>query len=232
MELRRLSATFRAIRRHRGWRQVDVARRAKVSSSTVSRAETPAVVRLPLLTLERIADALDVRLDLLARWRGGELDRLLNAGHSAMHEQVARMLSTLPGWQFRPEVSFSIYGERGVIDILAFHAASRTLLVIELKTALIDVQALIGTVDRYVRLASHVAADIGWSVHHVAAWVIVSDTGTNRRHFAQHRTVLRSALPSDGRAMRAWLVEPTTDTRAISFLTPIKSRWGARPKRD
>lgn len=33
-----------------------------------------------------------------------------------------------------PEVSFSIYGQRGVIDILAWHAATRSLLVIELKT--------------------------------------------------------------------------------------------------
>ena len=33
-----------------------------------------------------------------------------------------------------PEVSFSIYGERGVIDMLLWHPARRALLVVELKT--------------------------------------------------------------------------------------------------
>ena len=92
--------------------------------------------------------ALDIRIDVVARWRGGELDRLLNAGHSAMHESFGTFLGSLPGWAFAPEVSFSIWGERGVIDILAWHAPTRSLLVIELKRAIVDVNELVGSVDR------------------------------------------------------------------------------------
>ena len=43
--------------------------------------------------------------------------------HAAMHEDVARLFATLPGWDEVPEVTFSEFGERGSIDILAWHAA-------------------------------------------------------------------------------------------------------------
>jgi hypothetical protein len=36
--------------------------------------------------LRRIAEALEMRVDVTVRWRAGELDRLLNARHSALHE--------------------------------------------------------------------------------------------------------------------------------------------------
>jgi hypothetical protein len=79
-----------------------------------------------------------VRIDLVARWRGGDLDRLVNARHAALHEAVGRTLSEVAGREYAPEVSFSVYGERGIIDILAWHGASRALLVIELKTEIVD----------------------------------------------------------------------------------------------
>ena len=65
-----------------------------------------------------------------------------------MHEALARFLLGFPEWIARPEVSFSIYGERGVIDLLAWHAATRSLLVVELKTELIDLQDLVSVLDR------------------------------------------------------------------------------------
>ena len=66
-----------------------------------------------------------------------------------MHESVARVFrDELPAWMLAPEVSFSVYGERGVIDILAWHPGRRALLVIELKTDLVDMNELLGTFDR------------------------------------------------------------------------------------
>ena len=106
-----------------------------MSPSTVCRIEHGHLASYSFRTADRIAATLGIRLDIVPRWRGGELDRLLNSGHSAMHEVVARRLGAMPGWRFAPEVSFSFYGERGVIDVLAWHEARRMLLVIELKTA-------------------------------------------------------------------------------------------------
>src|SRR2546423_1109916 len=188
-----MGSVIRLLRRRKGWRQQDLAVAAGASKSAVGRLERGHVDSSTIEQMRRIAAALDVRIDLVPRWRGGELDRLLNAGHSAMHESVARSVHRVGGWRLVPEVSFSIFGERGVIDILAWHAATSALLVIELKTAIVDVQELIGTMDRKVRLAPRIAAERGWQARTVSALVLVADGRTNRRRLADHRTVLRAA---------------------------------------
>jgi hypothetical protein len=114
----------------------------------VSEVERGPLASVSLGTLRRVAAALDLRLKVVPRSRGGELDRLVNAGHAALHGSVVRHFGGLPGWVVVPEVSFSIYGERGVIDILAWHEPSGSLLVIELKTAIVDISDLIGGADR------------------------------------------------------------------------------------
>ena len=162
--------------------------------------------------------ALDVRLDVTLRWHGGDLGRLLNARHAAMHEAVARSFAARAGWTAEPEVSFSVYGERGVIDVLAWHAQTRTLLVIELKTELVDVNDLMGTMDRRRRLAMVVARDRHWDARTIATWVVLADSRTNRRALAAHEAVLRSKFPADGRRVRGWLNCPAGPIDALSFL--------------
>lgn len=148
MEASRVGSVCRALRIRRRWRQSDLAATAHVSRGDVSRLERGCVGELRLDDALRIFVALGARLDLVPRWQGGELDRLLNARHSAMHDSVARYLVSQDGWQFAPEVSFSIRGERGIIDILAWHPATRTVLVIELKTEIVHINELMGTIDR------------------------------------------------------------------------------------
>jgi transcriptional regulator with XRE-family HTH domain len=217
MDADRLGSAFRAVRLRRGLRQRDVARVAAVSKATVSRIERGELVHVSIPSLMRVGAALDIRVDWALRWRGGELDRMLNAGHAAMHESAARLLARA-GWQTAPEASFSIYGERGAIDILAFHPPTAALLVVELKTAIVDVQGLIGAVDRYRRLAPQIARERGWTPSAVSSWVLLRETGANHRRLATHATVLRQAYPQDGRAMRAWLRRPVGVVAALSFL--------------
>ncbi len=190
-----------------------------MSRSAVSLIERGRLDELRFGTALRVAAALEVRLEVRARWRGGDLDRLLNAGHSALHESLARYLQALSGWVFAPEVSFAIYGERGIIDILAWHPGRRALLVIELKTDIADVQELIGTVDRKRRLAARIARERGWDPLAVSAWVIVADTKTNWRRVQRHAAVLRAAFPRDGRTLRSWLRDPAVPVAALSFWT-------------
>lgn len=148
---------MRQVRTRRGWRQADLSEAADVSRATISRMERGHFGKVSLGTIRRVAAALDIRIELIARWRAGDLDRLLNARHSALHELNARHFAELPGWMAEPEVSFSIFGERGVIDILAWHPGRRALLITELKTDIADVSDLVGTVDRKRRLAAQVA---------------------------------------------------------------------------
>ncbi len=123
----RIGNTLRVVRIRKRLRQADVARRAGVSRETVSRLERGGFGRVPHDTLRAMATTLGIRVDIRLRWQGGDLDRVMNAADADLHESLARHLARLPGWQWRPEVSFSIYGERGVIDILAWHAATRSL---------------------------------------------------------------------------------------------------------
>ena len=186
--------------------------------STVSRIERGHPGTLSVDTVRRIAAALDVRIELLARWRAGDLDRLLNGRHSRFHELVARDFARrFPGWTLMPEVSFAVFGERGVIDIVAWNEAHRAMLIIELKTDIADVNELIGTFDRKVRLAWRVAVERGLDPLTVSGWVIVSPGRTNRERIAAHGSVLRAAFPVDGRTIEAWLRRPVGRVLALSI---------------
>ena len=224
----RVGAAFRAVRLRRRWRQSDVAARAGVSQQFVSLAERGHLDRVSLAGLRRLGQALDIRIDVVARWRGGALDRMLSLDHSLMSEGVVGMISGLGGWLLAPEASFSIYGERGVIDLLAYHPATGSLLVIELKTSIVDVNEVVGTLDRKARLAPRIAADRGWRARTVSRWLIVARGSTNIRRVDAHRAVLRAAFPDDGRTVRSWLGAPAATVSAMSTWSPTTPGSGRR----
>jgi transcriptional regulator with XRE-family HTH domain len=214
----RIGAMLRAIRVRKGWRQSDLARRARVSTSLVGTVERGNASSVTLGRLRRVASALGARLDPVIRWSGADLPRLLDARHAAMQESVTAMFSALDGWQIEPEVSFSVYGERGIIDILAWHPVRRMLLVIELKTEIVEIGLLLGKMDQRRRLAADVARRLGWDPLAVSTWVLVADGRTNRRALAAHQGVLRRKFPNDGRTIRRWLRDPQDRVDALSFL--------------
>jgi transcriptional regulator with XRE-family HTH domain len=226
MDDQRFGAAIRALRKRRRLSQRQLAGLGNVSQTTVSRVQRGHVGSLSLTMVRELVAQLDVRLDLDPRWRSGDLERLLNARHSALHEAVAMHLSAFPGWVFRPEVSFSIYGKRGVIDILAFHERRLALVVIELKTRIVDVNELVGVMDRRERLSTQIAARFGWQAETVSVWVIVLADRTNRRRIEMHRSMLRAAFPQDGRAMEGWLRNPRGSVRALSFWRSRSPRVG------
>ena len=235
MSDQRLGSAIRLVRVRRGWRQADVARRSGVGQATISRIERGHLGTLSLDRLRTVAATLDIRVDVLGRWRAGDLDRLLNAGHSRLHESVARAFRDLPDWITAPEVSFAIRGERGVIDILAWHPGRRALLVIELKTDIADVNELVGTADRKRRLAVSVAVERGWIAAGsgpptVSLWIIVAGSRTNRRRVAAHAAMLRAAMPTDGRTLGGWLRDPSGAISALSMWPDIHAGTG-RPVR-
>jgi transcriptional regulator with XRE-family HTH domain len=214
----RFGAVVRAVRQRRGLRQRDLARNACVSQSTISRIERGHPGSLALDTIRRVATVLEIRVELMGRWRAGDLDRLLNVRHSRLHEVVAQGFArSLPAWKLLPEVSFSIFGERGVIDLLGWHAATRSLLVVELKTDIADVNELVGTFDRKVRLAPDIAAAREWAPLSVSSWVIVAPGRTNRERIAAHGAMLRLAFPMDGRGIDSWLRRPVGSVAALSI---------------
>ena len=224
-----MGQAVRAVRARKGLRQVDLAERAGVRREVVGRLERGGAGRLPLEAVRGVAAALGIRVDIRLGWPGGDLDWVMNAAHAALHESLARQLGRSAGWTWMPEVSFSIYGERGVIDILAWHAATRSLLIIELKTSIVDPQGLVAVMDRRVRLGVRIAAAQGWQPATVSAWVVVADTRTNHRRVLRHAGLLRTALPADGHQIRAWLRRPSGTIKALSFWTDVPADGLGRP---
>lgn len=219
MDDQRIGTMLRAIRIKKRWRQTDLAAKARVSPSVVGRVERGGAATVSLGRLRRLAAALGARFDTFVRWDGADLPRLLDARHSAMHEAVAGLLGSLDGWTFEPEVSFSIYGERGIIDILGWHPGRRMLLVIELKTEIVEIGLLLGKMDQRRRLAVDFARRrFGWDPIDVSTWVVLAESRSNRRAVASHRTVIRRKFPVDGRSMRRWLRDPAERVDALGFL--------------
>src|ERR1700756_1429902 len=109
MDADRVGRAFRTVRLRKNWTQAELARRADVSRWAVIQAENGRLGRLSYDELDAIAGALDGLLDLRFRWRGEELDRLVNHDHSTMHEQMAELLGSRPDWITAPEVTFAIY---------------------------------------------------------------------------------------------------------------------------
>jgi transcriptional regulator with XRE-family HTH domain len=224
VDTQRVATAIRTARVRHRLRQSDVASSVGVSRTTISRVERGALRPVPLGVLMRIAAAVEIDLDLRARSRGSDVDRLVNAGHAALAERTLRWIGEVASWVVRPELSFSIYGERGVIDIAAWHPATRALLVVEIKTAIVDVGELLGTLDRKIRLATAVVAPMGWNPVVVGACLIVAESSTNRRAIRAHGATFRAALPDGIAPLRRWLRAPAGPLRALAFVSDDRAR--------
>ncbi|MFI5226692.1 MAG: hypothetical protein ACHQ3P_08460 [Candidatus Limnocylindrales bacterium] len=91
------------------------------------------------------------------------------------------------------------------------------ILLIELKTEIVDVGELMATADRRRRLAPRIASELGWRPTAIGYWVAVAESTTNARRVRDHQTVLRSAFPSDWRAISTWLREPVGPMAGLSM---------------
>jgi hypothetical protein len=161
-----------------------------------------------LRTVAHIVEALDATAELVVRWQGEELDRLVDGAHAALVQAtVARLQSG--GWVTRVEVSFNHFGDRGRADVLAFDPQNRILAVVEVKSALGDLQDTSGRLDVKVRLGPMLASSVG-SERPVAVVraLVVGDTRTARRVVEGHAGIFE-AFSLRGRQAMAWVRSPT-----------------------
>lgn len=221
----RLGRLARMLRVRQRLTQAGLSDRAGVSRRAVSSLENGRARDLRLGALEGILAAVGARVDLRVLWNGPELDRLLDAGHAALGASVKRRLERW-GWLVRVEVSYSRYGERGRIDLLALHPATGALLVIEIKTELVDVQALLGSLDVKARLARDVARQLGWQVRSVVPVIVFAEDDALRRRLRRLETLF-DRYPLRGRAAVTWLRRPVETPTGVLWITALA---GSRQK--
>jgi hypothetical protein len=125
------------------------------------------------------------------------------------------------GWEVHVEVTYSDYGDRGSIDILAWHPHSRVLLVVEIKTDLAGVEGVLRKLDEKVRVAPKAARErYGWQPLAVSRLLVITDTSTIRRRVQRHSEVFDQAFPTRGRSVARWLRSPSGSVAALWFLSP------------
>ena len=230
MDTLRLGRQIRALRRRRGWRQLDLAAKAGFSRGVVAEIEQGRGDRVTVATLDRIANALGARIFCRLEWQGENLDRLLDAAHARLVEQIVRHLG-VAGWACATEASFSVFGERGSIDVLGYHADRGVILVVEAKSTVPDVGGMLMTLDRKTRLAPTIARDRGWTAKTVARLLVITESGAARRRVAAHRATFEAAFPLRGPTVKRWLTEPNGSVSGLWFL-PDESQaiTGARDR--
>lgn len=158
-----------------------------MSKTTVARGEQGSFASVRVI--RRHGAALDLRIEWIAVGRGADVARTLDEEHAAIVEVVAAWLRGL-GFVVAPEASFSVYGERGRVDVLAFDPTTATLYLVEVKTELSDLQHLLGSVDVRERLAPRMAADRGWAPMRRMSLLALADTSHNRAIVRGHRATL------------------------------------------
>ena len=161
-------------------------------------------------------------------WRGELLDRLLDQAHASVVESIVRLLRTA-GWTCATEVSFNVYGERGSIDILAFHPRSGMLLVVEAKSSIGDLQATLVTLDRKTRLAPALARERGWKPRGVARILVIQDSSASRRRVREFDATLGNAFPARTVDVKRWLRRPSA--APLSGVLFVSSGTGAVVRR-
>lgn len=226
MDLVRIGLGLRALRRRRRWRQLDLALAAGVSQTMVSLIERGHGDQVSIKTLLAVAAALEARLVLQIRWRAGDLDRLLDADHALVSAEIVRRLH-LAGWETRVEVTYAVRGSSGSIDVLAWHPATRSLLVIEVKTEITSAEATLRKLDEKARVAALVALErFGWRPATTSRLLVVEDSSTSRRRLDAHAALFDAALPFGGVAFRRWLANPDMAVSGRMFLPPSNGGAG------
>ncbi len=224
MDTVRFGLSVRALRRRRGWTQATLATRAECSRSAIARLERGEADRFTVAFLERVLAALDARLGVRVLWHGEDLDRVLDADHALLVEAVTRLLVGA-GWTVHHEVTFQVFGERGAIDVLALHPARGAAIVVEVKSVVPDVQAMLSALDRKVRLAPGILRDRGLaddgSAAPVSRILVLPADRTSRRRIDRHAATFARALPARTVQVRRWLRGETEPDRRSQALAGI-----------
>src|SRR5512146_465210 len=97
-----IGRTLRALRLRLRWRQRDLGARAVVSQQLISRIERGHLKGISLDTIRRVFAALEADAVVTIRWRGGQLDRLLDERHADITGRIAALLRR-HGWQVLTE---------------------------------------------------------------------------------------------------------------------------------
>jgi hypothetical protein len=219
VDAHRLGRLHRLLRQRAGLTQAEVAATAGVARWKIVRLEAGLAGQLRIDDVDSCFAAIGGRLDVRGWYNGAAGDRLLDEVHARVGGRKREVLTPY-GWLVQAEVSFSEYGERGSIDLLAYHPPTRALLVDEIKSEIGSVEGLLRPFDIKCRLAPKIARErFGWQPQLLGRMLVLPEERSVRRTVERHAGLLYGALPARSRALRSWVARPTGNIAGIWFLT-------------
>jgi transcriptional regulator with XRE-family HTH domain len=213
---RELARVILDARRLVGWSQAELASRAGASQAALSRLERGRNAGLDLDAAGRFLAALGMTGDLAIRdVHLRDRERQVDAVHSVMSGYIARRLER---WQWLPvlEAQVGDRAPRGWIDLVAYRAVDRSLLVEETKSDIPDMGGLQRSLTFYQSMAWEVARGLGWRPARIAVLVVALDSETVAGRLADNRQVVARAFPERVGDVAAWLADPAR---------PAPRRW-------
>lgn len=176
--------------------------------------------------VERIAAALDLQVELIARTptivgATGQRDFV----HARCLGYVDDRLRNA-GWATAREVEIVHAHSHGWIDLVAFDLKSGTLVIIEVKTRLDDLGAVERQVGWYERSAHDVAQRLGWRSRRVASWLLILASEEVEATLRANRASMARAFPARARDMSALTTGADTliPRRGVALIDPQSRR--------
>jgi transcriptional regulator with XRE-family HTH domain len=230
-----IGAAIASVRHALGWSQRELARRARVSQSWISRLETGRLARVSFDAADRVFAIMGAQVVITVQApflvdRQGQRD----PAHARLLAHIAMMLRQA-GWLVATEVEVGGDRSRGWIDLLAWHPATGTLLVIEVKTEVHDLGNIQRTLGWYEREAWTAARRLGWRPRAVVGSLLLLATEANDARTRENRLMLDEDFPGRAADLTALVEGGAVDPhrrRAVAMIDPRsrRSAW-IRPLR-
>jgi transcriptional regulator with XRE-family HTH domain len=230
-----------------GWSKAEVARRAGVSASVVSRVEAGSSEHVGLRAICAVLDAVGVDARLFLE---GPIVLTDGPQHDGVHARLcghlAGRLAAL-GWETAIEVEVSEGRMRGFVDVMAFRPADRALICDETKSEIHDFGAIIRTLRWYANHAWDAAQALGWRPARVVPILTVLDSDDVATRLRENRALVGAAFPVRVGQLRAWTedhraplaggfglaaIDPASRRRAWLRTTAIDARRVVPPYRN
>lgn len=216
--------TVRATRIDAAWSQRELSRRSGVSQAQICRIERGRCPDLQFSALDRLFVALGIRY-----WLGMEGPRLARQPSDFVHARCSaytgRRLVT-GGWLVEREVEVGGDRARGWIDILAYHPESGVLLVIEVKTEIVDIGAIERTMNWYEREAWLATRRFGWQPRWVGTALLILDTRANEERVRSLASVFATGFPGRATELQGLIAGamPSDHRRFVATIDPHSRR--------